>query len=108
MKEVVDTPEVKSTVQTESVDPHAAGTKLGSYIFGKNLGKGTFGKVKLATHILTQELVSSFRTAVTKFKLGSHKNSRESQDQREEGHRAYNSRNQNFEKGPPLQRNTTL
>ena len=66
MKEVVDTPEVKSTVQTESVDPHAAGTKLGSYIFGKNLGKGTFGKVKLATHILTQELVSSFRAAVTK------------------------------------------
>lgn len=34
----------------EKKDPHAAGTKLGSYVFGKNLGKGTFGKVKLATH----------------------------------------------------------
>ena len=92
MKEGVDTPEVKTTIQNESVDPHAAGTKLGSYIFGKNLGKGTFGKVKLATHILTQELVSSLRTVVTKFKLGSYKNSRESQNKREEGHRAYNSR----------------
>ena len=37
----------------EKVDPHAAGIQLGSYIFGRNLGKGTFGKVKLATHMLT-------------------------------------------------------
>ena len=49
---------MKSTVAAEvEKDPHAAGTKLGSYVFGKNLGKGTFGKVKLATHLLTQELV---------------------------------------------------
>ena len=39
-------------------DPHAIGTKLGSYVFDKSLGKGTFGKVKLATHTLTNENVS--------------------------------------------------
>ena len=44
--------------QDEGLDPHAIGTKLGSYVFDKNLGKGTFGKVKLATHSLTNELVS--------------------------------------------------
>lgn len=32
--------------------------KLGHYVLGKNLGKGTFGKVKLATHILTGEKVA--------------------------------------------------
>ena len=31
---------------------------LGSYLFGKALGKGTFGKVKLATHLLTNEKVA--------------------------------------------------
>ena len=46
MKDAANTPEIK-TIQTENAaDPHAAGTKLGSYIFGKNLGKGTFGLVK--------------------------------------------------------------
>ena len=44
---------------TTDFDPHAVGTKLGHYVFGKNLGKGTFGKVKLATHTLTNELVSN-------------------------------------------------
>mgnify|MGYP000937079751 CR=1 FL=1 len=52
-------------------DPHAAGTRLGHYVFsksaisltnafelGKSLGKGTFGKVKLAEHILTKEKVA--------------------------------------------------
>jgi 5'-AMP-activated protein kinase, catalytic alpha subunit len=31
---------------------------IGNYLFGKTLGKGTFGKVKLATHILTGEKVA--------------------------------------------------
>lgn len=44
--------------QDEGPDPHAIGTKLGSYVFDKSLGKGTFGKVKLATHTLTNEHVS--------------------------------------------------
>lgn len=39
-------------------DPHAPGTKLGHYVFGKNLGKGTFGKVKMAEHVLTKESVA--------------------------------------------------
>ena len=32
---------------------------VGHYILGKTLGEGTFGKVKLGTHILTGEKVSS-------------------------------------------------
>ena len=31
---------------------------VGHYIMGKSLGEGTFGKVKLGTHILTGEKVS--------------------------------------------------
>jgi serine/threonine protein kinase len=31
---------------------------VGHYILGKSLGQGTFGKVKLGTHILTGEKVS--------------------------------------------------
>jgi len=30
---------------------------IGQYILGKALGEGTFGKVKLGTHILTGEKV---------------------------------------------------
>ncbi len=30
---------------------------IGHYILGKSLGEGTFGKVKLGTHILTGEKV---------------------------------------------------
>lgn len=36
---------------------------IGHYIIGKNIGEGTFGKVKLGTHILTNEKVRN-----TKFK----------------------------------------
>jgi serine/threonine protein kinase len=39
-------------------EKHAEGTKLGHYILGKSLGKGTFGKVKMATHELTLESVA--------------------------------------------------
>ena len=31
---------------------------IGHYVLGKALGEGTFGKVKLGTHILTGEKVS--------------------------------------------------
>lgn len=50
---------------------HAAGKVLGPYVFGKNLGQGTFGKVKMATHQLTQEPVSACVT------VGRDKNTRE-------------------------------
>ena len=33
---------------------------IGHYIIGKAIGEGTFGKVKLGTHILTGEKVSIF------------------------------------------------
>ena len=39
-------------------DAHPEGTRLGHYTMGKALGKGTFGKVKLATHTLTSEKVA--------------------------------------------------
>ena len=34
------------------------GYTIGHYMLGKALGEGTFGKVKLGTHILTGEKVS--------------------------------------------------
>jgi len=34
--------------QPDDDDKHAPGTKLGHYVIGKSLGKGTFGKVKQA------------------------------------------------------------
>jgi serine/threonine protein kinase len=35
----------------------ASSNAVGHYILGKTLGQGTFGKVKLGTHILTGEKV---------------------------------------------------
>lgn len=32
--------------------------KVGQYILGKSIGEGTFGKVKLGRHIITNEKVS--------------------------------------------------
>jgi len=55
---VQDNQQDKTNSNGEPPDPHAAGTKLGHYVIGKSLGKGTFGKVKMAEHILTGENVS--------------------------------------------------
>ena len=44
--------------QEAANDAHPEGTRLGHYIFGKSLGKGTFGKVKMGTHTLTEEKVA--------------------------------------------------
>jgi hypothetical protein len=43
--------------QPDDDDKHSPGTKLGHYVIGKSLGKGTFGKVKQAQHELTLETV---------------------------------------------------
>jgi len=40
--------------------PGSKSRSIGHYIIGKNIGEGTFGKVKLGTHILTGEKVSHF------------------------------------------------
>jgi 5'-AMP-activated protein kinase, catalytic alpha subunit len=34
------------------------GSRIGSYLLGKTIGEGTFGKVKLATHLPTGEKVA--------------------------------------------------
>jgi serine/threonine protein kinase len=44
--------------QEAANDAHPEGTRLGHYILGKSLGKGTFGKVKMGTHTLTEEKVA--------------------------------------------------
>ncbi|EER00840.1 Carbon catabolite derepressing protein kinase, putative [Perkinsus marinus ATCC 50983] len=46
--------------QTEAQKPQRTQTKraIGHYILGKTIGEGTFGKVKLGTHILTGEKVA--------------------------------------------------
>ena len=33
--------------------------RVGGYILGKTLGEGSFAKVRIATHVLTNEKVSS-------------------------------------------------
>ena len=38
--------------------PSKSSNAVGHYILGKALGEGTFGKVKLGTHILSGEKVS--------------------------------------------------
>jgi len=38
----------------------AKNRSIGHYVIGKNIGEGTFGKVKLGTHILTGEKVTNW------------------------------------------------
>jgi hypothetical protein len=48
---------------------------IGNYRLGKNIGEGTFGKVKLGIHILTGEKVSvSTCCSNQNFAIGSNKN----------------------------------
>ena len=42
---------------------------LGQYILGKTLGEGTFGKVKIATHITTGEKVIKYFQYIFIFNL---------------------------------------
>lgn len=44
-------------LKAEDLDPTHAKT-IGAYVLEKTLGKGTFGKVKAATHIKTGEKVA--------------------------------------------------
>lgn len=46
----------RSTTATQEVRPRTK--SIGHYILGKTIGEGTFGKVKLGTHILTGERVA--------------------------------------------------
>jgi len=55
---------------------------IGHYIIGKNIGEGTFGKVKLGTHILTGEKVriSNIEHYTIYFAIGCSQNSWEKED----------------------------
>ena len=48
----------KQDIGQDETDKYGVGVKVGDYTLDKNLGKGTFGKVKLATHDLTKEKVA--------------------------------------------------
>jgi len=54
-----NTAATKSTTHTSS-----NANAVGHYILGKALGEGTFGKVKLGTHVLTGEKVSFISTYI--------------------------------------------
>jgi serine/threonine protein kinase len=54
------------------VGPQKKSRSIGHYIIGKNIGEGTFGKVKLGTHILTGEKVGNL--AALAICLGGRKN----------------------------------
>ena len=84
----------------------APNTTIGHYIIGKQLkqsscytgkalGKGTFGQVKQATHILTGEKVIK----LILIDLGCSKDSREGEDQRQEGRGENYKRDQDSQKG---------
>ena len=45
------------------------GKVIGNYILGKTIGKGTFGKVKLGTHILTGEKLNIIATEYYLYKI---------------------------------------
>ena len=48
---------MKKISQTElNLKPHER--KIGQYILGKTIGEGTFGKVKIGSHILTKARVA--------------------------------------------------
>jgi len=42
----------------EQIEPIVEGSKLGNYIISKTIGEGTFGKVRLGIHTLTNEKVA--------------------------------------------------
>jgi serine/threonine protein kinase len=68
---------------------------VGHYILGKSLGQGTFGKVKLGTHILTGEKVHIRSYNHHDRILGCCESPREIKDQGKEGCRENIKRNQN-------------
>ena len=46
----------EDVAQDITLQPHER--KIGQYILGKSIGEGTFGKVKIGTHITTKEKVA--------------------------------------------------
>jgi hypothetical protein len=51
-------------------------------VLGKTLGEGTFGKVKLGTHILTGEKVSWFNLFIIISNVGRSKSTRKTKNKR--------------------------
>ena len=53
-------PEAVTTVAKADLEPFANGKRVGSYLFGRTIGEGSFAKVKEALHVSTGEKVPYF------------------------------------------------
>lgn len=64
--------ENKDKSSSDKINSKTKSNTIGHYMLGKALGEGTFGKVKLGTHILTGEKVSKrwFLSFILKFNVG--------------------------------------
>lgn len=58
IKEEREEPSQKASNLAPSAPANKDQKTIGQYILGKSIGEGTFGKVKLGTHILTNEKVA--------------------------------------------------
>ena len=52
--------------QNESFKPDKK-KRVGGYILGKTLGEGSFAKVRIATHVLTNEKVRTINSLILTF-----------------------------------------
>lgn len=52
-------PEGVTTVSKADLEPFANGKRIGSYLFGRTIGQGSFAKVKEGLHVSTGEKVGN-------------------------------------------------
>ena len=60
-------PEGVTTVSKADLEPFANGKRVGSYLFGRTIGEGSFAKVKEGIHVSTGEKVGVFDISVIPF-----------------------------------------
>ena len=57
-------PEGVTTVSKADLEPFAKGKRVGSYLFGRTIGEGSFAKVKEGLHVSTGEKVRDFELSI--------------------------------------------